>query len=254
MSLQELSILRNDMAATKGHGNPRWTRDETLLALDLYFDCAKRPPGKEDQRVIDLSNLLRSLPIYSKDQRKDSFRNPDGVAFKILNLHQVATGKGLKNTSKVDVDIWTEFGDAPETVKQLAKSIRSGSDELVATNATQQESPDEFREGTIITRVHQRRERDSRLRKKLLRKRKDSTGLSCDLCSCDAKNLPASLQDAMFEAHHVKPLSTYTEGVATALKDVSLLCANCHRLIHRAISQEKRWLTIEEAKELIFGR
>jgi len=27
------------MAVTHGHGNPKWTRDETILALDLYFDC-----------------------------------------------------------------------------------------------------------------------------------------------------------------------------------------------------------------------
>ena len=28
----------------------------------------------------------------------------------------------------------------------------------------------------------------------------------------------------------------------------ALLCANCHRLVHRAISREKRWLTLEECK------
>jgi hypothetical protein len=25
------------MAVTQGHGNPNWTRDETILALDLYL-------------------------------------------------------------------------------------------------------------------------------------------------------------------------------------------------------------------------
>ncbi len=38
------------------------------------------------------------------------------------------------------------------------------------------------------------------------------------------------------------------------MRDVALLCANCHRLIHEAIANEGRWLGIDEASLLILGR
>lgn len=80
------------MAVTSGHGNPKWTREEVILALELYFECGERIPSAEDPRVRSLSELLRAFPHHSEAARKESFRNPDGVAFKLQNLRQVATG------------------------------------------------------------------------------------------------------------------------------------------------------------------
>lgn len=88
------------MARTQGHGNPKWTRDETVLALDLYFDLNGKVPSGADKRVQTLSELLRRFPYHAEASRQESFRNPDGVAFKLQNLRQVATGKGLGNVSE----------------------------------------------------------------------------------------------------------------------------------------------------------
>ena len=51
----------------------------------------------------------------------------------------------------------------------------------------------------------------------------------------------------MFECHHIIPVAEATRG-KTKLSDLSLLCANCHKLIHAVISREKRWLIINEAR------
>jgi len=59
-----------------GHRNPAWTRDELILALDLYFQGARRVLDDTDSRVIELSKVLNSLPIHSK--RAMAFRNPNG--------------------------------------------------------------------------------------------------------------------------------------------------------------------------------
>lgn len=81
------------MARTQGHGNPKWTRDETILALNLYFELGGRIPPGNDSRVQELSELLRRFPYHANASRRESFRNPDGVAFKLQNLRQVATGR-----------------------------------------------------------------------------------------------------------------------------------------------------------------
>src|SRR5437016_489117 len=104
------------MARTHGHGNPRWTRDEVILALDLYFKCGERIPSRDDARVQELSRLLRRLPHHEEESRKESFRNADGVAFKLQNLRQVATGRGLGNVSETDRVVWTEFGGQRDKV------------------------------------------------------------------------------------------------------------------------------------------
>ena len=53
------------MAVTHGHGNPNWNRDETILALEVYFATRGRSPGPSDPQVIALSEKLRSLIVGS---------------------------------------------------------------------------------------------------------------------------------------------------------------------------------------------
>ncbi len=56
----------------------------------------------------------------------ESFRNADGVAFKLQNIRQVATGKGLGNVSRTDRAVWKELGNDPKRVKELGELIRAG--------------------------------------------------------------------------------------------------------------------------------
>ncbi len=47
------------MAKTSGNGNAAWSRDETILALDLLLDFHRQVPHKSDPKVIALSEYLR---------------------------------------------------------------------------------------------------------------------------------------------------------------------------------------------------
>lgn len=114
------------MAVTQGHGNPNWNRDETILALEAYFALAGKNPSAKDPLIIALSQTLRALPYHGEAARKSTFRNPDGVAFKVQNLRSRETGKGLGNVSRMDRDIWEEFGANPGEVTRLATLIRAG--------------------------------------------------------------------------------------------------------------------------------
>lgn len=237
------------MAKTTGHGNPRWTRDETILALDLYFRCDGRIPSSNDERVIKLSTLLQHFPYYTADQRKASFRNPDGVSFKLQNLRQVATGKGLGNVSEMDRSIWKDFGENPERVHALALLIAKAAPTMSSEAQTVDDDDEAFVEGALLTRLHKARERSRRLRPTLLASRRRLGRLSCDLCGCGPMTPDKTLEDAIFEAHHIVPLAELFER-RTTIKDSALLCASCHRLLHRAIASRKQWLTIAQAKAL----
>lgn len=237
------------MAVTKGHGNPKWTRDETILALNLYHCIQGNIPSGSDVRIVELSRLLRSFPIHSNKPRRKSFRNPDGVVFKLLNLHKIATGKGLGNTSKMDREVWEELGRDPLRTKKLADLIKAsvgilgqliGDDDVEMT----------FSEGTIITKTHEVRERNPKLRKTLLQYRKKNGKVKCEMCGRGPYSIHEDLSDAIFEIHHIVPLSNALR-INTRLSDLALLCANCHRFLHRAISIKGDWISLAEAKELI---
>jgi len=238
------------MAVTQGHGNPRWARDETILALELYFHCEGQVPSKSDDRVMELSKTLRNHPLHRDAAKQPTFRNPDGVAFKLMNLRAVHTGKGLKNVSAMDKVIWDEFGNNREELLSVAAEIRKAI-ENPEVELDQYHDEVEFSEGGLLTRRHKSRERNRNIRKKLLDSRQKKGQLSCDMCDLKPSISDQRFIDALFEAHHVIPLAQ-SQANKTRLKDMALLCANCHRLIHRAISLEKRWLSISEARDLLF--
>ena len=238
------------MAVTHGHGNPHWNRDETLLALDVYFANQGRNLSARDPKILELSETLRSLPYHQEAARQPTFRNPDGAAFKIQNLKSQETGRGLRNVSRMDRAIWSEFGGNPDEVARLASLIRSGITAAPAEEANPDEEDIEFYEGRLLTRAHLRRERNRRLRVELLRRRREKDAVVCDLCGQRHLDVAPEFREIAFEGHHVTPIAVAGYG-PTRLSDVALLCATCHRLIHRVIAKRRRWLTISEARALI---
>jgi len=242
------------MARTQGHGNPDWTRDEVILALDLYLDCDGRVPGAEDPRVVALSRLLQNLPIHALEAKNDRFRNPDGVVFKVGNLRSVATGRGLGNVAAVDRFVWSEFGDKPSLARVLAERIRSQVEEPEVSRSDIEavDSDEEFAEGRIITALHKRRERHPLIRKKLLVARLKIGPLACDTCDFVPAATESMMIEAAFEAHHLEPLASPDRRErGTRVNDLALLCATCHRLIHRAMHLYHRQVSISELRRML---
>lgn len=136
-------------------------------------------------------------------------------------------------------------------MKALAAKIRTAAETLDGLNPdSDNDSSEEFFEGRLLTAMHKRRERNPGIRLALLQDRRTKGLLRCDICSCVASVLDAVFEDAIFEAHYVIPISEVGES-KTRVSDMALLCANCHRLLHRAIAREKRWLPISEAKTML---
>ena len=81
-------------------------------------------------------------------------------------------------------------------------------------------------------RYHRRIERDSSAGKKA----KKHQGYVCKACDFDFEKRYGPLGEKFIEAHHLTPLSELPEGKTVSLDpetDFAVLCANCHRMIHR---------------------
>jgi 5-methylcytosine-specific restriction protein A len=62
-------------------------------------------------------------------------------------------------------------------------------------------------------------------------------GTICQACDLEFEKRYGVMGKGFIEAHHLKPISTLEEGVAVtydAAADFAVLCANCHRMIHRS--------------------
>jgi putative restriction endonuclease len=108
-------------------GQKLWTRDELILAINLY---CKTPFGKihrNNPKVIELATLIG--------------RTPNSVSFKLVNFASFdpslkARGiKGASNASKLDLEIWNEFYNdwdrLPfESEKLLAKYANSSVEQV----------------------------------------------------------------------------------------------------------------------------
>jgi 5-methylcytosine-specific restriction endonuclease McrA len=75
---------------------------------------------------------------------------------------------------------------------------------------------------------HLRRER-SRL---LATECKIRDNFECQVCGLRFEDVYGRLGSKFAEAHHCVPLKTLRDNVRTWLKDLTTVCANCHRMLH----------------------
>jgi 5-methylcytosine-specific restriction protein A len=108
----------------------------------------------------------------------------------------------------------------------------------------------EVSEGKPVYKNHIHRERNQeivRLKKESVLKSQGN--LICEVCQFDFHKNYGSRGENYIECHHDNPLSANNGSSKTKLKDLSLLCANCHTMIHRF----RPWLSVKELKEMHNG-
>jgi hypothetical protein len=103
-------------------------------------------------------------------------------------------------------------------------------------------------EGTWQLRLHHRRERSRKLIEQKKAHFKRAHGwLCCEVCHLSFEEVyPSFLGTDFIEVHHIVPLSAASGVVRTTLADLILVCANCHRMIHRSIDCENNLKLLQE--------
>lgn len=133
-------------------GQKLWTRDELILAINLY---CKLPFGRLHNRnaeVINLANLIG--------------RTPSSVAYKLVNFASLdpslkARGiKGASNASNLDKEIWKEFFNhwdvlPYESEKLLAKIENTTVEDLNRIPENELPKEGKTREQVVKVRVNQ---------------------------------------------------------------------------------------------------
>jgi len=106
----------------------------------------------------------------------------------------------------------------------------------------------EFPEGKVVERIHKTRERNSKvvaIAKENYKRRHGK--LFCQVCEFDFEKEYGEIGKDFIEGHHTIAVSEMKEGHITKPDEIALLCANCHRMVHK----KRPWLTMDKLKSLL---
>ena len=215
--------------------NPEWTWDEVVVLLDLYFRLGPASASDTHPEVHALSQLLRASGLHPAPADPDRFRNPAGICMKLgnlLSLDPEYSGQGLSGTSALDRQAWLYFSSNRNECHALAGTIRS---HLVRiAGRLQVVDPEGYSEGGILLVAHRQHERNRRLVEAKKRVEIERMGkLICEGCAFSFVDKYGPRGDGVIECHHTLPLSALKAEVKTKISDLALVCANCHKILHR---------------------
>jgi 5-methylcytosine-specific restriction protein A len=242
--------------------NPDWRKEEVILGLDLYMRHRASLPSKTSREIKELSSLLLLFHAALGTRGKATLRNTNGVYMKLMNFRRLdptfeLRGRvGLQGGGHLEEEAWQDFSEdqvrLAETAQAIARGIHAASPGAWSQMANEPdesiENNEEAAEGGMLTKLHKSRERNQRLvtRKKDAALKKHGK-LACEVCAFDYRARYGERGAAFIECHHNQPLASLPGGRKTKLSDLSLLCANCHRMIHA----KRKWLSLADLRVIV---
>jgi 5-methylcytosine-specific restriction protein A len=237
--------------------NPKWHRDEIILALDLYFQLEPGQIHARNPEIIELSEILNKLPIHKVRPDSVKFRNPNGVGLKLSNFLAIDpdySGKGMESFSKLDEEVFFEFSSNRKLLSAIASRIKATANNPSLALKLYQIGDDEdennfiVKEGKVVYKLHKYIERNPKINKKKKDWYFNMYGkLDCEVCGFDYRVKYGELGEGFIECHHRVPLHLVDGETETSLKDLALVCANCHRMLHRDLET----LSVEGLKNVM---
>lgn len=189
-------------------------QDKQLKAVGIY---ASATADKDEAWAVAKSDLAERIPV---ERRPDVSGWPPGQGMRRWALKNgKAEHQELLKFFKWLTERLTSAGTLPNV------SIGPAED-------------DEGHEGDVKQRLVKHRRRESRMRNQKITDvlHKNNDRLICEVPNCgfDFHAKYKELGTGFAEVHHNKPLSEAPrKGRVVRLADLAIVCANCHRMIHR---------------------
>ena len=147
----------------------------------------------------------------------------------------------MSNSFKRVHEEWRERSD--QELERFVLGLQAGMPETVDRVAR---TPEARTEGGATVYISVRRERDPRLRNDALAVH----GLDCMACGFNFEQAYGAHGKGFIEVHHVVPLSDAGKTTTDPATDLVVLCANCHRMVHR---KRGLCLSVDELKAHLGG-
>lgn len=131
--------------------------------------------------------------------------------------------------------MWEDFIGDLDLLHRIAQTIQSAEfDEVPQRDGGEYDEEESFLEGHLMTRLHLTRERNrAAVAAKLNEVLRKKGHVACEACDFDFLAFYGELGRGFAECHHLVPLSDAPFGRKTRISDLAVVCANCHRMLHR---------------------
>jgi 5-methylcytosine-specific restriction enzyme A len=224
--------------------NPPWNNEELILALNLYFHLEYGQMDGRNPQVKILSDLLTTL-----NEPNGFSRSVNSVSIKLANFKRIDPefkGKGMIGGGKLEESIWGEYYQNKQLLNTIANEIRNKILNSRMELSLADEECESLTEGRRKVYISQKIERDIRLRSMAIK----IHGTSCKACGFNFGLVYGEWGKDFIEVHHLVPLGNneVNERNTDPVKDLIVLCSNCHRMVHR---KKGITLTLEELKQKI---
>ena len=221
----------------------------------------RRRGAKDYTRYNDAIRLERDYGDLEAHYKNDAFRE----IMSELAYDARDQARGRENPSRMEFDISAESGTA-DYYRKLSQNLSNYRSVLKAYSAflesvkaeayhavAGRSSPDVPQATSAITAVEgarrfaaatfiERRSKMSRAAKALNREQNDGV-LRCAGCSL------SDAQDALFDVHHLLPLTVGPRE--TTISDLVVLCPTCHRLAHVKSRHRNEPLAVKALRDVV---
>ncbi|MCL1966677.1 MAG: HNH endonuclease [Fibromonadales bacterium] len=225
----------------KVHGTPAFTHLVTPVDNELIFDKAN--PGfchARRVKVIAKTDKNNFIPVSTT-----MFNNVRLSGITQGNVCRLSNVKGISsigNLKKLQADIWQKFSkylvlsESPEiTYSAISTEVEFTNPELTVPEGKEQ----------LVSHII--KERNRRIVNEKKQQATQNNNLKCEVC---AFSFPKTYDMDFIECHHLTPIGQ--GGVReTKLEDLALVCANCHRMLHKKFGGQ--YLSINQLQEKIFS-
>ena len=187
----------------------------------------------------------RTILVYAA-QIQNSILKESEIDLGNLNLFEITDLTELAKIEKL-----LHQGDDSKKKRDLRSAYQSylrfvRDDIFIEDSEITDDDEESYTEGGRKVYISARAERNVKLRIKAIKLH----GTSCMACGFDFGKTYGIWGEGFVEVHHLIPLGNETvrERVTNVAKDLVVLCANCHRMVHR---KKNITLTVEELKQKI---
>jgi 5-methylcytosine-specific restriction protein A len=217
--------------------NPNWTREELILALELYYQLDQGQMHKGNPKLISVSNEIRGFNIHLDIPDPNKFRNPSSIARRLGNfktMDEGYDGVGLTNSSKLAKEVFSEFKNRRNSLILEATSIRKN---LLKPTTQFDLSKLEFKlndKSEFLFNFHKNRESDPLV----LKVKKESTlltsdSLNCEICGFDPIVFYGEIGNDVMEIHYNKGIKGEPGLESSTMEDFIIVCSNCHKVLDK---------------------
>ncbi|MEL6271078.1 MAG: HNH endonuclease [Chloroflexota bacterium] len=212
--------------------------DEEFDEFDLFdarWHVSAANGTTEPMQLINLTELAVTLSLRFESPSDRLRLNRQG-RLNAMSLYHIRT---LTDESAALLNfVWYDGRESVDAVEQ----VDTGEDTFI------------YAEGKPIVKTRTLRQRSSRLTNEAKSRYLEEHGeLRCQICGLNFEELYGEIGAGYIETHHEEPISQMDGEQFVDVDGVVLLCANCHRMVHRktppySVEDLKRIVTEQREK------